>query len=86
MVLWLGARDVIEDRMTAGVLLQFLLYAVLGASALGQLSEVWNEVSQAAGAAARIGELMALKPRIVAPAAPAPPALAGARRGARSSA
>jgi len=71
VVLWLGARDVIEGRMTAGVLLQFLLYAVLGSSALGQLSEVWNEVSQAAGAAARIGELMALKPSIVAPANPA---------------
>jgi ATP-binding cassette subfamily B protein len=71
VVLWLGARDVIEGRMTAGVLLQFLLYAVLGSSALGQLSEVWNEVSQAAGAAVRISELMALKPSIVAPAHPA---------------
>ena len=71
VVLWLGARDVIEHRMTAGVLLQFLLYAVLGASSLGQLSEVWNEVSQAAGAAARIGDLMALKPKIVAPPSPA---------------
>ncbi len=71
VVLWLGARDVIDHRMSAGALLQFLLYAVLGASALGQLSEVWNEVSQAAGAAARIGELMALKPAIVAPAQPA---------------
>jgi ATP-binding cassette subfamily B protein len=71
VVLWLGARDVIEHRMSAGVLLQFLLYAVLGASSLGQLSEVWNEMSQAAGAAARIGELMAIRPRIVAPPAPA---------------
>jgi len=71
VVLWLGARDVVEGRMTAGVLVQFLLYAVLGASALGQLSEVWSEVSQAAGAAARIGELLALKPRIIAPPAPA---------------
>lgn len=71
VVLWLGARDVIDQRMTAGALLQFLLYAVLGASALGQLSEVWNEVSQAAGAAARIGDLLATQPVIVAPAAPA---------------
>ena len=71
VVLWLGARDVIEQRMSAGALLQFLLYAVLGASALGQLSEVWNEVSQAAGAAARIGELLATNPSIVAPPTPA---------------
>ena len=80
VVLWLGARDVIDNRMTAGVLLQFLLYAVMGGSSLGQLSEVWNEVSQAAGAAARIGELMALKPAIVAP--PAPAALPSPVRGA----
>jgi ATP-binding cassette, subfamily B, bacterial len=31
---------------------------------------VWNEVSQAAGAAGRIGEIMAVRPRIVAPAQP----------------
>ena len=71
VVLWLGARDVIDQRMSAGALLQFLLYAVLGASALGQLSEVWNEMSQAAGAAARIGELLATQPSIVAPQSPA---------------
>ena len=72
VVLWLGANDVVAGRMTGGELSQFLLYAVLGAGALGQLSEVWNEVSQAAGAAARIGELIAVEPRIVAPSDPAP--------------
>jgi ATP-binding cassette subfamily B protein len=72
VVLWLGANDVVAGRMTGGELSQFLLYAVLGAGALGQLSEVWNEVSQAAGAAARIGDLIAVEPRIVAPRDPAP--------------
>ena len=71
VVLWLGAREVIAHRMTGGALSQFVLFAVFGAGALGQLSEVWNEVSQAAGAAGRIGEIMAVKPRIVAPAASA---------------
>ena len=70
VVLWLGAQDVIARRMTGGALSQFVLFAVFGAGALGQLSEVWNEVSQAAGAAARIGELLAVKPRIAAPAKP----------------
>jgi ATP-binding cassette subfamily B protein len=69
-VLWLGAREVITHRMTGGALSQFVLFAVFGAGALGQLSEVWNEVSQAAGAAGRIGEILAVKPRIVAPANP----------------
>jgi ATP-binding cassette subfamily B protein len=71
VVLWLGAQDVIAGRMTGGALSQFVLFAVFGAGALGQLSEVWNEVSQAAGAAARIGEIMAVEPRIAAPARPA---------------
>ena len=80
VVLWLGAQDVVAGRMTGGALSQFVLYAVFGAGALGQLSEVWNEVSQAAGAAARIGELMAVKPRIVAPANPRGSAEARPRR------
>src|SRR5271154_814046 len=70
VVLWLGAQEVIAGRMTGGALSQFVLFAVFGAGALGQLSEVWNEVSQAAGAAARIGEILAVRPRIVAPAKP----------------
>ena len=56
--------------MTGGALSQFVLFAVFGAGALGQLSEVWNEVSQAAGAAGRIGEIMAVKPRVIAPTQP----------------
>jgi ATP-binding cassette, subfamily B, bacterial len=66
-VLWLGAQDVLAERMTGGLLSQFVLYAVLAAGALGELSQVWSEVSAAAGAAGRIGELLAIKPKIVAP-------------------
>ena len=80
VVLWLGAQEVIAHRMTGGALSQFVLFAVFGAGALGQLSEVWNEVSQAAGAAGRIGEIMAVKPRIVAPAHPLKLAQARSRR------
>ena len=69
-VLWFGAHDVLAGRMSGGELSQFLLYAVLGASALGQLSEVWSEIVAAAGAAGRIGELLAVRPQIVAPAEP----------------
>jgi ATP-binding cassette subfamily B protein len=70
VILWLGAQDVVAGRMSGGALLQFVLYAVFGAGALGQLSEVWNEASQAAGAAGRIGELLAVRPRIAAPTKP----------------
>ena len=69
-VLWLGAQDVLAGRMTGGTLSQFVLYAVFGAGALGELSQVWSEISAAAGAAGRIAELLAIAPRIVAPAVP----------------
>lgn len=76
-VLWLGAQDVLAGKMSGGLLSQFVLYAVFGASALGQLSEVWNEMSQAAGAAARIADILKVKPKITAPenpqALPQPP-------------
>ncbi len=71
-VLWLGAHDVLAGRITGGLLSQFVLAAVLGASSLGQLSEVWSELSTAAGAAGRIAELLEIKTSIVAPASPAP--------------
>ena len=70
MVLWFGAHDVLAGRMTGGQLSQFVLYAVLGASSLGQLSETWGEIIAAAGAAERIGEILRIVPRIVAPAVP----------------
>jgi len=70
VVLWLGAQDVLAHRMTGGALSQFLLFAVLAAGALGELSQVWSEISAAAGAAGRIAELLAVTPKIAAPLAP----------------
>ena len=58
-VLWYGAQDVLAGAMTAGRLSQFVLYAVFAASSLGQLSEVYGELAQAAGAAERLGEILA---------------------------
>ncbi|MDB5644115.1 MAG: transporter [Hyphomicrobiales bacterium] len=69
-VLWLGAQDVLANRMSAGLLSQFVLYAVFGAGALGELSQVWSEISAAAGAAGRIAEILEVEPEIVAPVTP----------------
>jgi ATP-binding cassette subfamily B protein len=70
MVLWLGAQAVIAGDITPGRLSQFVLYAVFAASGLGQLSEVWGELSQASGAAERLFEIMNVRPVIEAPAKP----------------
>jgi ATP-binding cassette, subfamily B, bacterial len=69
-VLWYGAQDVLAGQMTPGRLSQFVLYAVFAASSLGQLSEVYGELAQAAGAAERLGEILEAKPAIAAPAQP----------------
>jgi ATP-binding cassette subfamily B protein len=71
-VLWYGAQDVLAGTMTGGRLSQFVLYAVFAAGALGELSQVWSEVSAAAGAAGRIAEILAVEPKIRAPASPKP--------------
>lgn len=70
LVLWVGAQDVIAHRITAGQLSQFVLYAVFAAGGLGELSQMWGEVSQAAGAAERLFEIMKLEPAIASPAQP----------------
>jgi ATP-binding cassette subfamily B protein len=71
-LLWFGAREVIIGRLTGGTLSQFVIYAVLMASSLGQLSEVWGETQLAAGAAERISELLDEQPAIASPPAPLP--------------
>lgn len=71
-VLWHGATLVIAGEMTGGRLGQFVLYALLAAGALAELSEVWGEMSQAAGAAERVTEMLHTLPQITSPAHPTP--------------
>ena len=69
-VMWIGAQDVFGGGMTAGELTAFIFYAVVVAGAVGALSEVWGDLQQAAGAAERLMELLAVKPLITAPEKP----------------
>lgn len=71
-ILWVGARSIVEGELAPELLVQFLLYAVFAAGALGSLSEVWGELQQTAGAAERLMELIAERPKIDAPENPAP--------------
>ena len=69
-VLWLGAHDVNDGRMTAGTLGQFVLYAMIGGGSVGALAEVWNELQRASGGMGRIAELLQEDIEITAPANP----------------
>ncbi|TNC51946.1 ATP-binding cassette domain-containing protein [Rubellimicrobium rubrum] len=76
-VLWVGARDVAAGTMTIGSLVQFVIYAVLVAGAVGSLTEVWGEVQRAAGATERLVELLRMEDSVQDPARPvAVPSLA----------
>jgi len=70
IVLWVGAQDVLAGEMTPGRLGQFVLYAVFAAGGLGELSQVWGEITQASGAAERLSEILAVQPAIRSPARP----------------
>jgi ATP-binding cassette subfamily B protein len=64
-VLWLGAQAVLAERMTAGQLSQFILYAVFTASAAGAIAEVWGDLQRAAGATERLLQLLAARSPVV---------------------
>ena len=70
-ILWYGASEVLAGTMTAGRLGQFVLYAVFAAGAMGELSEVWGEIQQAAGSAERLSELLLVRSEVRSPAKPA---------------
>lgn len=69
-VLWIGALDVREGTMSIGELVQFVIYSVLVAGAVGALSEIWGELQRAAGATERLIELMDSVDTVLDPEAP----------------
>ncbi|MET3930863.1 ATP-binding cassette subfamily B protein [Lysobacter sp. OAE881] len=70
LVLWSGAHDVVANRMSAGTLGQFMLYAMIGGGSVGALAEVWNELQRAAGGMGRISELLVESAAVQSPANP----------------
>jgi ATP-binding cassette, subfamily B, bacterial len=71
-ILWFGATRVVTGDMSGGRLGQFILYALFAGAAVAELAEVWGELSQAAGAAERLSEILAVRPDITAPPDPLP--------------
>ena len=70
-VLWIGARDVRADLISAGTLIQFVIYSVMVAGAVAALSEIWGELQRAAGATERLVELLNAEDAVRDPDAPA---------------
>jgi len=72
VVLWVGGRLVVSGSLTPGELVQFLLYTLFVAGAVGALTGLYSQFQEALGASKRIFELLDEKSDLEAAAAPQP--------------
>ena len=72
-VLWIGARDVRNELMSVGMLVQFVIYSIMVAGAVAALSEIWSELQRAAGATERLVELLNIEDTVIDPTKPVSP-------------
>jgi subfamily B ATP-binding cassette protein MsbA len=71
-VLWQGGRLVLDGQLTPGELVQFLLYTITIAAAIGALASFFSSYQEAVGAAERVFEILEASPTIADPEIPAP--------------
>ena len=64
VMLWVGGSDVLAGTMTGGELGAFVFYAIMVAMSVATVAEVYGELQRAAGAAARLLELLAVESMI----------------------
>ena len=57
-LLWVGGNDMISGKMTGGDLGAFVFYAIMMASAVATISEVYGELQRASGATERLIRLL----------------------------
>ena len=72
LLVWWGAKAVIDGQVTAGQLAQFMIYALLASNALTSLSETAGTIQTVAGATERLAEILDTHPELKPPANPKP--------------
>ncbi len=70
ILIWLGARAVFTGAVSGGQLVQFLIYALMAASALTNMSDIWGSLQIVGGATERLIEILKTKPQILDPKFP----------------
>jgi len=60
-MLWVGGNDVMSGAISGGDLGAFVFYAIIVATSVGTISEVFGDVQRAAGATERLLELLSVK-------------------------
>lgn len=64
VIFWYGGKEVLADRLTAGDLVAFIIYALNISRSISQTSRLYTAVNTAAGASERIFELLDEVPEI----------------------
>lgn len=64
-LLWIGGNDMLSGKMSGGELGAFIFYAIMMASAVATISEVYGELQRASGATERLIALLNEKSEIV---------------------
>ena len=64
IIFWYGGKEVLADRLTAGDLVAFIIYALNISRSISQTSRLYTAVNTAAGASERIFELLEEVPEI----------------------
>ncbi|MGE0352165.1 MAG: ABC transporter ATP-binding protein [Gemmatimonadales bacterium] len=70
VVLWQGGVLVLSGELTAGKLVEFMLYTIYIAAAVGALVSFFSAYQESAGAAQRVFEILEAAPSIADPPAP----------------
>lgn len=64
IIFWYGGKEVLAERLTAGDLVAFIIYALNISRSISQTSRLYTAVNTAAGASERIFELLEETPEI----------------------
>ncbi len=70
VILWQGGQLVLQKELTPGGFVQFLLYAMYVALAIGSLASLFGSYQEAVGAASRVFELLGTSPTVAEPDSP----------------
>jgi ATP-binding cassette subfamily B protein len=69
-MLWIGGMDVLSGKMTGGELGAFVFYAIIVATSMATIAEVYGELQRAAGSATRLLDLLKVESDIKQPSQP----------------
>jgi subfamily B ATP-binding cassette protein MsbA len=72
-VIWQGGRQVLQEQMTAGDLVAFLIYTLTVAGAIGTFTGLYSQLQEALGASKRIFELLDERSDLEEPGTPLRP-------------